>query len=147
MLCGRKSSQHVANAVQDAGNGGYFARPNLVQPEATDNRAHTKKENGKRKVQLHLGFRPVLGSHQRDLEHAPAVHGAEADLHDDGGNRNTPPIRQTVRSHRTLLVYAARFLSLQLLGPLCSEIQITHYSVACASDSWLLPATSSTVAL
>src|SRR5215469_1932071 len=112
MLRGRKSSQHVANAVQDAGNGGYFARPNLVLPEATDNRAHTKKENGKREVQLHLRFRPVLGSHQRDLEHAPAVHGAEADLHDDAATamthrlgRRSEVIERSLFSHDLSLEY------------------------------------------
>src|SRR5690242_5410784 len=103
MTRGGYTRQHVADAIDEAGEAGYLSRAYLVLPQPADDRAHTQEEDGEGKVELYLGFRPVLRPHEGNLENAPAINRAQADLHDDGCNGNAPAIGEAVGGHRSSL--------------------------------------------
>src|SRR5579863_7033679 len=103
MVRGGKRRNHVTEAIKNPRHAGHFARSDAILPEAADDGADSEKKYGQSEIQLDGSFRPMFGAHERLFENAPAIHGAQANLHADGGERDAPSVRYAVGCHGQLL--------------------------------------------
>ena len=103
MARGGKSGDQVSDAVKDSGHCGYFPWAYAVLPKASDHRAEPKKNNRQGEVQRNISKLPMLGANERLDEHAPPVHGSQADLHDHCCYCNAPPVGKLISRHGHLI--------------------------------------------